>query len=57
MLRANLWTKAGLVNGTMGTVKHIIYEEEGSPYLPTAVFINFDNYRESYNSVSCRTAL
>ena len=44
MLKANLWTECGLVNGSMGTIQDIIYEEQGPPSLPTAVFISFDQY-------------
>ena len=44
MLTANLWTEAGLVNGSMGTVKDILFEEQGPPALPSVVFITFDNY-------------
>ena len=44
MLTSNLWTKKGLVNGSLGTVKDIIFEENDPPSLPTAVFIKFDKY-------------
>ena len=37
MLIANLWTEAGLVNGAMGTVQDLLYEEgQGPPSLPIA---------------------
>ena len=44
MLTANLWVQAGLVNGTMGTVIAICYNEVGGlpPNLPVAV--RFDSY-------------
>ncbi|CAG8631724.1 7415_t:CDS:2, partial [Paraglomus occultum] len=45
MLTANLWTAAGLVNGSMGTVHDIIYNDQGPSYLPTVVFISFDKYK------------
>ncbi|CAG8590640.1 6884_t:CDS:2 [Paraglomus occultum] len=45
MLTANLWTAAGLVNGSMGTIHDIIYNDQGPPYLPTVVFISFDKYK------------
>jgi ATP-dependent DNA helicase PIF1 len=45
MLRSNLWTEAGLVNGSMGIVQEIVFEEnQGPPSLPIAVLIEFDNY-------------
>jgi ATP-dependent exoDNAse (exonuclease V) alpha subunit len=42
MLTANIWTGVELVNGSMGIVHDIIFEEQGSPSLPAAVFIKFD---------------
>ena len=46
MLTVNLQTEAGLVNGSMGTVQDILFEEDqGPPYLPIAVLISFDNYK------------
>jgi len=44
MLTANIWTEAGLVNGSMGIVHDIIFEQ-ASPSLPAAVFIEFDAYK------------
>ncbi len=35
----------GLVNGSMGTIHDILFENQGPPSLPTAVFIAFDNYK------------
>ena len=37
MLIANLWVKAGLLNGAVGTVVSICYENGGPPDLPLAV--------------------
>ena len=45
MLTANLWTEKGLVNGSLGTVENIIFEN-GPPSLPTVVFVKFDKYNE-----------
>jgi ATP-dependent exoDNAse (exonuclease V) alpha subunit len=46
MLRSNLWTVKGLVNGALGTVKEIIYSPECSPQnsTPIAVLVKFENY-------------
>ena len=45
MLRHNLWTEAGLVNGAMGTVHDIIYKPDTRPgTLPAVVLVKFDNY-------------
>ena len=44
MLTRNLWTKAGLCNGAMGTVRHIIFPENYKPpILPIAIIVQFDN--------------
>jgi ATP-dependent exoDNAse (exonuclease V) alpha subunit len=46
MLTANLQTETGLVNGSMGTVQDIIFQEDqGPPSLPIALLISFDNYK------------
>jgi len=45
MLTANLWVDAGLVNGAMGTVVGICYDnDESPPSLPLAVTVKFDSY-------------
>jgi ATP-dependent DNA helicase PIF1 len=45
MLRYNLWTDVGLVNGSMGIVQEILFAEgQGPPSLPNAILIEFDNY-------------
>ncbi|CAG8479437.1 1429_t:CDS:2, partial [Racocetra fulgida] len=45
MLRTNLCVEAGLVNGVIGTVHDILFEENrGPPFLPIAVFIEFSAY-------------
>ena len=45
MLRSNLWVQKGLVNGTLGTVMHIVFHREGPPALPATVICNFPSYR------------
>ena len=43
MLARNLWTRVGLCNGTMGTVKDIIFaQNQRPPMLPIAVIVQFD---------------
>ncbi|XP_034250933.1 ATP-dependent DNA helicase PIF7-like [Thrips palmi] len=46
MLRTNLWLKKSLVNGSMGTVIDLLYEDgKSSPNdLPSVVMIKFDEY-------------
>ena len=45
MLRHNLWTEAGLVNGAMGTVVDVIYKPSTQPgTLPAVVLVKFDHY-------------
>lgn len=44
ILTRNLWTKAGLCNGTMGTVRHIIFaENHRPPMLPIAIIVQIDD--------------
>ena len=44
MLTRNLWTEAGLCNGTMGTIKDIIFPENYGPtVLPIAIIVQYDN--------------
>jgi ATP-dependent DNA helicase PIF1 len=47
MLRTNLCVKKNLVNGSVGTVKDIVYNKgEASPdHLPVAIIVKFDEYR------------
>ena len=45
MLTTNLWINAGLVNGSLGQVKEIIYDIDSKPPdLPRYVIVNFKNY-------------
>ncbi|XP_034232800.1 uncharacterized protein LOC117640409 [Thrips palmi] len=46
MLRANLWTRAGLVNGASGTVAGIVYSEGSRPpdVAPAVIMVKFDRY-------------
>ena len=46
MLTANLWVEVGLVNGAIGTVVSICYEDDKCPPdLPIAVMVKFDSYK------------
>jgi ATP-dependent DNA helicase PIF1 len=46
MLTSNIWTGRGLVNGAMGTVQDLVFEEgQGPPSLPVAVMVFFDDYK------------
>lgn len=46
MLTANLWTETGLINGSMGTIKDILFkEDQGPPSLSIAVLVSFDSYK------------
>lgn len=45
MLTRNVWVEAGLCNGTMGFVKHVIYKaSEKPPALPIALVVFFEDY-------------
>ncbi|XP_057872859.1 uncharacterized protein LOC131079010 [Cryptomeria japonica] len=46
MLLGNLWLEVGLVNGSIGLVKNIIYEPNTKPPdLPKFVIVRFQNYK------------
>ena len=46
MLVSNLWIEAGLINGALGTVKDIVFDEkeQGQDALPKYVMVEFDSY-------------
>ncbi|KAL7290849.1 hypothetical protein TKK_0015583 [Trichogramma kaykai] len=45
MLTQNIWVYGGLVNGSIGTVRAILYEENVSPpTLPSYILIHFPSY-------------
>ena len=45
MLIGNLWIQGGLVNGSLGVVKDIVYATSSKPpQLPTYVTVTFDSY-------------
>lgn len=49
MLRYNLWTEGGLVNGSIGTVKAIVYKDGVKPpQHPAYILVEFDSYRGPY---------
>ena len=47
MLTANLWTENGFVNGSLGTIRDIVWEEGKDPSkdLPLAIMVEFDSYK------------
>lgn len=46
VLTSTLWVEHGLVNGAVGTIKHIIFEPgQKPPSLPSTIIVKFDNYR------------
>lgn len=43
MLTRNLWTETGLVNGSLGTIQKILYQEvQWPPSLPVVIVVKFD---------------
>lgn len=45
MLIANLWIQAGLVNGSLGQIKSIVYDIDSKPSdLPKYIVVEFKNY-------------
>lgn len=54
MLRRNICVSRGLVNGSFGTVREIIYRSgESPPSLPLTILIDFDNFRGPYLADRC----
>jgi len=50
MITNNLWCEAGIVNGSTGVVKYIVYEGENEPpKLPNYIIVQLDKY----NGPSC----
>ncbi|XP_074596278.1 ATP-dependent DNA helicase Pif1-like [Brevipalpus obovatus] len=49
MPRTNLWVAGGLVNGSLGTVRYIVYPtDRRPPALPLFILVEFDNYQGPY---------
>lgn len=46
MLRQNLWVEKGLVNGAMGKVVDVLYDNENEPPngYPSVILCEFENY-------------
>lgn len=57
MLKINLWTERGLVNGAMGRVVHIIYDENSCPpnNPPSVLICRFDSYNGPFLNDEERT--
>ena len=46
MLTSNLWQEVGLCNGTVGTVKELLFhQDKPPPCLPIAVLVHFPRYK------------
>lgn len=49
MPRRNLWTEGGLVNGSIGTVRAIVYDNKHEPPKhPAYILVEFDSYAGPY---------
>ncbi|KAE8745809.1 hypothetical protein FOCC_FOCC007456 [Frankliniella occidentalis] len=50
MLKSNLWTEKGLVNGAMGEIVDILYREVANPQIdpPDVLICKFDSYTGPY---------
>lgn len=49
MLRTNLCTEKGLVNGSLGTIIEIVYRPgKRPPFLPFVIFVKFVKYGGPY---------
>lgn len=59
MLRANLWTEQGAVNGAIGHVVDILYNEGTNPPddPPAALVCSFDSYKGPYLNDSDKTVV
>lgn len=57
MLRANLWTEQGLVNGSMGKVIDIVYDPDATPGYdaPAVLICQFDSYKGPYLNDELKT--
>ncbi|KAK3921474.1 ATP-dependent DNA helicase [Frankliniella fusca] len=44
MLRSNLWTEGGLVNGCIGYVQDVLYCQEIDEDCPSIIMVKFDSY-------------
>ncbi|XP_074596306.1 ATP-dependent DNA helicase Pif1-like [Brevipalpus obovatus] len=54
MLRTNVWVEGGLVNGSLGTVRKIVFEEGTQPpALPLYIGIQFDDYSGPHCDSNC----
>lgn len=54
MLRRNLWTEGGLVNGSIGTVRAIVYNNKHKPpEHPAYILVEFDNYNGPFFTERC----
>ena len=55
MLRSNLWTSKGLVNGSLGKVVDILYDDEYNVNQPYVIICTFNSYKGPYLDDTLKT--
>ena len=44
IINRNLWTDCKIVNGAMGTIRHIVFSTRNNSQLPDLIFVELENY-------------